>query len=71
MQIYALIVKFYEKTETLHWDTITLALETTLREFRGNTNVIWRQLFLMDYVCGLHRMTSSLVANVIWYIDEL
>ena len=70
MQIYALIVKFYEKTETLHWDTITLALETSLREFRGNTNLIWRQLLLMDYVC-LHRMTSSLVAIVIWYIDEL
>ena len=70
MQIYALIVKFYEKTETLHWDTITLALETSLREFRGNTNLIWRQLFLMDYVC-LHRMTLSLVAILIWYIDEL
>ena len=42
----------------------TLALETSLRKFRGNTNVIWRQLFLVDYVC-LHLMTSSLVPIVI------
>ena len=67
---YAMTVKFYEKTETLHWDTIALALETSLRKFRGNTDVIWRQLFLVHYVC-LHLMTSSLVPIVIWYIDEL
>ena len=36
MQIYVLIVKFYEKTETLHSDSITLAPKASLRIFRGN-----------------------------------